>query len=324
VSTTTDAKTTLTYAAALDEAVAAEMRDDRDIFMMCTSVPAPMVAEFGPERVRATPISEPGMTGLAIGAAAAGKRPVVNWRNITFAMNSFDQVVNQAAKIRYMFGGQRAFPIVFRAVCGGGQRLAAQHSQSPYSIFAHVPGLKVIVPSSPADAYGLMRAAIRDDNPVICFEPGRLAGLEGEVDTELKLELGAAAIKRPGTDVTLVAIGYMVVIAEQVADALAEEGISVEIIDPRSVSPLDMDTIKASVLRTGRLVVADEAPAMCSMASEIAAAAAEDAQTFAALRTPPVRVSARATPVPFGGPMEDFVLPGDDDVTAGIRKALGS
>jgi pyruvate/2-oxoglutarate/acetoin dehydrogenase E1 component len=314
---------TLAYAAAVDAALAAEMRVDPSVFTMGTALSGSLLEEFGAERVRLTPISEPAMTGMAVGAAGAGRRPVVNWRNITFAMNSLDQVVNQAAKIHYMFGGQRAFPIVFRAVCGGGQRLAAQHSQSPYSWFAHVPGLKVIVPSSAADAYGLMRAAIRDDNPVICMEPGRLLATEGEVDPALVLELGEAAVRRAGTDVTLVAIGFMVGQAEVAATELEGEGISTELIDVRSVAPLDLETIKASVLRTGRLVVADEAPMTCSVASEIAAAVAADPECFAALQAPPVRVCGLAAPVPFSAPLEDYVLPASGDVASGLRRALG-
>lgn len=313
---------TLTYAAAIDAAVAAEMRADDSVFTMGTSMPAAAVEEFGAARVRVTPISEPAMTGIAVGAAGAGKRPVVNWRNITFAMNSFDQLINQAAKIRYMFGGQRAFPIVFRAVCGGGLRLAAQHSQSPYSLLAHIPGLKVVVPSCASDAYGLMRAAIRDDNPVVFFEPGRLLATEEEVDPDLALELGEAVVRQEGTDVTLAAIGYMVGPARAAAEEAAADGASVELIDMRSVSPLDLETVRASVRRTGRLVVADEAPATCSVASELAASVAVDPECFAALKVPPVRVCARPAPIPFSAPLEDHVLPDATDVLAGLRQAL--
>lgn len=315
--------TTLTYNDALDQAIAAAMREDESVFIMATSLPGALIEEFGPARARETPISEPAMTGLSIGAAAAGKRPIVHWRNITFAFNSFDQVANQAAKIRYMFGGQRAFPIVFRATCGGGMRLAAQHSQSPYSVYAHIAGLKVVVPSDAGDAMGLMTAAIRDDNPVLVLEPARLAGMEGEVQPGRATELGTAAIKRNGSDVTVVAIGYMVPLVLGAARALENEGISVEVIDPRTLSPLDRETIYASVRRTGRLVVADEAPAMCSLASEIAASVTEDAETFARLQAPPVRVCGLHVPIPFSGRLEDHVLPDEQDVIAGIRRALG-
>lgn len=315
--------TTLTYNDALDEAIAAAMREDESVFMLSTSIAKALTDEFGTTRARATPISEPAMTGLAVGAAAAGKRPIVHWRNITFAFNSFDQIANQAAKIRYMFGGQRAFPIVFRATCGGGLRLAAQHSQSPYSIYAHIAGLKVVVPSDAADAMGLMTAAIRDDNPVLLLEPARLAEMEGEVPPGHVVELGTADVKRSGSDVTLVAIGYMVPLALRAAETLEADGISVEVLDPRTVSPLDTAAILASVRRTGRLVVADEAPAMCSMSSEIAASVTEDPETFARLSGPPVRVCALHVPVPFSAPLEDHVLPDEDDVVAGIRRVVG-
>jgi pyruvate dehydrogenase E1 component beta subunit len=202
-------------------------------------------------------------------------------------------------------------------------RLAAQHSQSPYSMYAHIAGLKVVVPSDAADAMALMTAAIRDDNPVVVLEPARLAPMEGEVDLSYVAELGTAAVKRPGTDVTVVAIGYMVPLTLKVAESLESEGISVEVIDPRTMSPLDMPAILESVRRTGRLVIADEAQAMCSMSSEIAAAASEDPETFSALKAPPVRVCGMHVPIPFSGVLEDHVLPDEADVLAGIRRALG-
>lgn len=312
----------LTYNDALEAAVASAMREDDSVFIMSTAVPPALASEFGETRARSTPISEPAMTGLAIGAAAAGKRPVVYWRNITFAFNSFDQIVNQAAKIRYMFGGQRAFPIVFRAVCGGGQRMAAQHSQSPYSIYSHIAGLKVIVPSGPADALGLMRAAIRDDNVVLCFEPARLGGVEAEVPPDHIVPLGTAEIKRSGSDVTVVAIGYMVQLALEAAEMLAMEGVSVEVLDPRTVAPLDTAAIRESVRRTGRLVIADEAPPTCSLAAEVIAVVAEDRDTFAQLKSPPVRVCGLPVPVPFSPPLEDHVLPDAARVAQGVRTAL--
>jgi pyruvate dehydrogenase E1 component beta subunit len=219
-----------------------------------------------------------------------------------------------------MFGGQRAFPLVFRAPCGGGERMAAQHSQSPYSIYAHVPGLKVIVPSNPADAMGLMTAAIVDDNPVICLEPARLTMVEGEVDPDLTVPLGQADIKRTGTDVTVVAVGYMVTLALEAADILRDEGISVEVVDPRTVSPLDADALRESVRRTTRLVVADEAPPMCSMAAEVAASVTEDPETFASLAAPPVRVCGLPVPIPYSAPLEDHVLPDAQAIVEAVRK----
>jgi pyruvate dehydrogenase E1 component beta subunit len=314
--------TRLTYAQALDEAIALEMRADPAVFCLGTAPPPGLLDEFGPERVRTTPISEPAMTGMAIGAAAGGKRPVVLWRNITFAFNSFDQVVNQAAKMRYMSGGQTSLPVVFRAGCGSGNSMAAQHSQSPYSIYAHVPGLKVILPADPLTAVGLLRSAIRDDNPVVCFEPTRCNALEDRIPADHLVALGSAEVKRPGSDVTVVGLGFMVQVALQVAEALAGEGISVEVVDPRTLSPLDAATIRESVARTGRLVVADEAPAMCSMAAEIAAAVCEDADTFAALRAPCARVCGLPVPIPFSRPLEDFVLPGTARLADEIRRIV--
>lgn len=311
--------TTVTYAAALDEAIAIAMREDDSVLLFSTTIGESFVAEFGPERARTTPISEPAVTGLAVGAAAAGKRPVVNWRNITFAFNSFDQIANQAAKLRYMFGGQVSFPIVFRAMCGGGMRLAAQHSQSPHSIYAHIAGLKVIVPSSPQDAMGLMAEAIRDPNPVLCLEPARLATMAADVPPGHRVPIGSAAVRRPGTDVTLLAVGYMVELALRVAEDLQAEGISVEVLDPRTISPLDTRAIRESVRRTGRLVVADEAPAMCSFAAEALACVTEDAATFARLAAPPTRVCGLPVPVPFSAPLEDHVLPDEQRIADAIR-----
>ena len=187
---------TMTYDAALEAVVADEMARDDSVCMFSTLVP-PGLAQFGP-RARTTPISEAGITGIAVGLAATGKRPVVYWRNVTFSFNALDQVINQAAKLQYMLGGQFSLPIVFRAPCGGGEGMAAQHSQSPYSIFAQIAGLKVVVPSSPADAAGLLRAAIRDNNPVVCCEPARLASVAGEVPAGHVIPIGEAEVKRPG------------------------------------------------------------------------------------------------------------------------------
>jgi pyruvate/2-oxoglutarate/acetoin dehydrogenase E1 component len=312
---------TMSYAAALDEAVAVAMRKDDRVFLMANLPSAALTAEFGPQRVRSTPISEPAMTGIGVGAALAGKRPIVNWRNVTFALNSFDQVANQAAKIHYMFGGQRAVPIVFRCLYGGGQRMAAQHSQSPYSIYAHVAGLKVVIPASPGDAFGLLRSAIEDDNPIVCFESARLGSVHGSVE-DSSIPLGVAETKRNGIDVTVVAIGYMVSLALEAADALDAEGVSVEVIDPRTISPLDIEAIRGAVRRTGRLVVVDEAPAMCSMAAEIAAAVAEDQATFRCLRRAPMRVSGLPVPIPFSPPLEDQALPDVRRIIEAVRASV--
>src|SRR6267378_7979454 len=228
-----------TYAAALESAMAEEMRRDPRVYTMATSPSAALLAEHGPMRVKRMPISEATMTGIAVGSAGCGYRPVVHWGSVTFAFMAFDQVVNQACKIRYMFGGQRDFPIVFRARYGNGTRSAAQHSQTGYALYAHLAGLKVVLPSGAADARGLLKSAIRDNNPVVCFEPGRIAPLEEDVaDDEGLVPIGVAAVKRPGTDVTIVALGYMVYPALAAAAELAAEGTSVEVIDPRTLVPL--------------------------------------------------------------------------------------
>jgi pyruvate dehydrogenase E1 component beta subunit len=315
---------TRTFNAALEDAMAEEMRRDERVFCLGTLPPAALRSEFG-SRVLQTPISETAFTGMAVGAAGSGMRPVVLWSNITFSFVAFDQVVNQAAKIRYMFGGQRDFPIVMRAVYGGGLQLAAQHSQSPYSLFAHIPGLKVILPSGAADAKGLLKSAIRDNNPVVCFEAARLATTDEEIaEGDHLVPLGVAAVKRPGSDVTVVALGYMVQLALQAAVVLEREGISIEVLDPRTLVPLDREAIRTSVQRTRRLVVVDEAPAMCSMAAEIGTLAAEDAETFRALRAPIRRVCGAATPVPYSPPLEAAVLPSVDRIVDAVRDVVSA
>jgi pyruvate dehydrogenase E1 component beta subunit len=292
---------------------------------MSTSPSAALLAEHGPMRVKRMPISEATMTGIAVGSAGCGFRPVVHWRSVTFAFMAFDQVVNQACKIRYMFGGQRDFPIVFRASYGNGTRSAAQHSQTGYALYAHLAGLKVVLPSSAADAKGLLKSAIRDDNPVVCFEPSRIDPLEEEVadDTETLVPIGVASVKRPGTDVTAVALGYMVYPTLAAAEELAAEGVSVEVIDPRTLVPLDVDAIRQSVQKTGRLIVVDESAPTCSMAAEIVASVAEDWASCRTLRAPARRVTMPAVPVPFSPPLEDFVLPDQARIAATVRDLLG-
>jgi acetoin:2,6-dichlorophenolindophenol oxidoreductase subunit beta len=318
--------TRLTYAAALETALAEEMRRDPRVYTMSTRPPAALLAELGPMRVKRMPISEATMTGIAVGSAGCGFRPVVHWGSVTFAFMAFDQVVNQACKIRYMFGGQRDFPIVFRASYGNGTRSAAQHSQTGYALYAHLAGLKVVLPSGAADARGLLKSAIRDDNPVVCFEPGRSDPLEEDVADNAEeglVPIGVAAVKRPGTDVTIVALGYMVYPALAAAEELSAEGASVEVIDPRTLVPLDVDCIRESVRKTGRLIVVDESAPTCSMASEIAASIAEDWQTCRALRAPVRRVCMPAVPVPFSPPLEDFVLPDRGRIAGTVRDVLG-
>ena len=307
---------------AAEAAMAEEMRLDERVFCMATSPPPALVREFGASRVRRTPIAESAVTGMAVGAAGSGMRPIVLWSCVNFSFVAFDQVVNQAARIRYMFGGQRDFPIVFRARYLNGTRSAAQHSQTGYALYAHASGLKIVVPSSAADAKALLKAAIRDPNPVLFFESDRLADVREEVSDDAVIRLGVADVKRSGDDVTVVAIGYMVTLALAAAARLEQAGISVEVIDPRTLVPLDIDTIRSSVRRTGRLVVVDESFPTCSLASEIVTAVVEDTHTLAALRAAPKRVCTLPVPVPFSPPLEDYVLPGEDRIYEAIATTV--
>jgi acetoin:2,6-dichlorophenolindophenol oxidoreductase subunit beta len=313
----------ITVSQALDEAMNEEMqRDDRVIYLATTRVPA-LENKFGDKRVRFTPISEAAFTGVGLGAAGSGLRPVIHWGMVTFMFVAMDQIVNQASKIRYMFGGQADFPVTYRCTTGGGAQVAAQHSQSPYSMFMHLAGLKMVLPATPADAKGLLKSAIRDNNPVIVFECSRLASVTGPVpDGDYTVPLGVADVKRPGTDVTVVGLAYYVREALAVAETLAAEGISVEVLDPRTLVPLDDAAIRASVRKTGRLVVVDEAPATCSAASEIMALVTEDPDTFRALKAPVLRVCAAPVPVPFSPPLEQAALPDRARITAAIRRVL--
>ena len=236
-----------------------------------------------------------------------------------------DQIVNQASKIHYMFGGQVNFPMVFRAWVGGGGNRAAQHSQSPYSMFMNLSGLKIILPSTPHDMKGLLKAAIRDNNPVISFESSRLLDDQGDVpDEDYTIPIGKADIKREGKDVTVVAIAWMVHEALAAADELAREGISVEIVDPRTLVPMDKETIRASVRKTGRVVVADEAGPTASAAAEISALITEDAATFARLQAPVIRVCALEAPIPYAPVLEDHVFPDRHKIAAAVRQVMGA
>jgi pyruvate/2-oxoglutarate/acetoin dehydrogenase E1 component len=313
----------LTYNEAAVEAVAEEMRRDPKIFYMSTDPIGPLLREFGAERVRATPIAEAAMTGMAIGAAGCGFRPIVDWRQVTFCFVAMDQIVNQAAKIHYMFGGQARFPILYRAAVGGGGQVAAQHSQSPYAMFMNVAGLKMFLPSTPYDMKGLLKTAIRDNNPVISFESSRLLTRRGPVPAEeYTIPLGKADIKREGSEVTVVALAWLVHEALAAAEELDREGISVEIVDPRTLVPLDVETIRNSVRKTGRLVIADEAGPTAGFAAEIAAIVSEDAATFARLKAPVKRVCALQVPIPYSPVLENHVFPDRRRIAAGIREVL--
>jgi pyruvate/2-oxoglutarate/acetoin dehydrogenase E1 component len=313
----------LTYNEAALEAIAEEMRRDPKIFYMSTDALPPLLKEFGPTRVRATPITEAALTGMGIGAAGSGFRPIVDWRQVTFSFVAMDQIVNQAAKIHYMFGGQVTFPILFRASVGGGGQVAAQHSQSPYSMFMNVAGLKMFLPSTPYDMKGLLKTAIRDNNPVISFESGRLMGRKGEVPEEdYTIPLGVADVKREGSDVTVVALAWLVHEALAAAETLAAEGVSVEVVDPRTLVPLDAETILGSVQKTGRLVIADEAGPTAGFSAEVAALATEDAATFARLKAPVKRVCALQVPIPYSPVLESAVFPDRNRIIAGVREVL--
>jgi pyruvate/2-oxoglutarate/acetoin dehydrogenase E1 component len=313
----------LTYNEAALEAIAEEMRRDPKIFYMSTDAIGPLLKEFGDIRIRTTPITEAAFTGIGIGAAGCGFRPIVDWRQVTFCFVAMDQIVNQAAKIHYMFGGQVAFPMLFRASVGGGAKVAAQHSQSPYSMFMNIAGLKMFLPSTPYDMKGLLKTAIRDNNPVISFESSRLMATKGPVpEEEYTIPLGQADVKRVGSDVTIVALAWLVHEALAAAEQLDAEGISVEIIDPRTLVPLDADAIRKSVRKTGRLVIADEAGPTAGFSAEIAAIATEDAATFTRLKAPVKRVCALQVPIPYSPVLEDHVFPNRHRIIAGIRDVL--
>ncbi len=323
---------TMKYREALREALREEMQRDPSVFVIgegigerggSYKVTEGLFAEFGPSRIIDTPLSEAGFVGLGVGAAIAGNRPVVEILFIDFLLLAMDQVVNQAAKYRFMSGGQGNVPLVLRTQGGAGNSLAGQHSQSLEAIFHHVPGLKVVMPSTPADAKGLLKTAIRDDDPVVFIEHKLLYMTDGDVpEGELLLPFGKAAIRRPGTDVTLVAWSHMVTKALKAADQLAEEGISVEVIDLRTLVPMDTDSILESVGRTGRLVIAQEAVRRGGVAGEVAAVVAEHA--FTSLRAPIVRVAGLNTAIPFNLALERASVPQVESVMAGVRAVVGA
>lgn len=271
------------------------------------------------DRIMDTPISESAFVGAAVGAATAGMRPVCELMFIDFMGVCFDQIYNQAAKFRYMFGGKARTPVVIRTMYGAGFRAAAQHSQCLYPMFTHVPGLKVVLPSSPYDAKGLLIQAIRDDDPVIFCEHKALYATEGDVPEEsYTIPFGEANIIREGDDCTIVALGRMVHMAQQAADLLAQDNIQCEIIDPRTTSPFDEETVLESVENTGRLVVVDEASPRCGMAADISAMVAQKGFEF--LEAPIELVTAPHTPVPFNGTLEDLYIPSPDQISEAVRK----
>lgn len=313
----------ISYDQAAAEALIEEFRRDPKTVHLATDIAPDLRKEFGEARIRQTPISEASFVGAAIGLAGAGFRPVVNVRMATFGFVAMDQFVNQAAKITYMFGGQTRFPIVYRMTVGASKSFAAQHSISPYSMYMNVPGLKIILPATPYDIKGLLKTAIRDNNPVICFEHMALGAMEGEVpEEEYLIPFGQAIIRRKGADVTVVALAKMVHEALAVAEELEGEGISMEVIDPRTLNPLDRETIKASVARTGRLVVVDEACITGGAAAEFTAMVVEDRHVFKHLKSSPKRVCGLDVPIPYSPPMELYALPDRAKIKAAVREAV--
>jgi pyruvate dehydrogenase E1 component beta subunit len=320
----------LTYIGAITRTLAHSMRDDSRVVVIGEDVAeggpwgatAGLVDEFGPERVRNTPISEAAICGVAIGAAQSGLRPVVEIMFVDFVTLALDQLVNQAAKAHFMSGGQLTVPLVLRTQGGAGQRGGAQHSQSLEAWLTHVPGLKVAMPSTAADAAGLLAGAIADPNPVVVVESKTLYFRREEVpDGVPPARFGEAAVVRRGRDATVVALGQLVPEALAAAEELAADGIEVEVIDPRTLVPLDLETIVASVARTHRLVVAHEAVTQGGFGGELAAQVQEAA--FDELDAPVARVGAPFAPVPFSPPLEDAYVPGRADVAAAVRRLVG-
>jgi pyruvate/2-oxoglutarate/acetoin dehydrogenase E1 component len=313
----------ITYSEAIMEALQEEFRRDNKTVHLATDMNEPLLDEFGAERVRSTPISESAFVGAAIGLAGSGFRPIVDIRMATFGFVAMDQLMNQAAKITYMFGGQARFPILYRMTVGTGMSMAAQHSINPYPMYMNIPGLKIILPSTPYDVKGLLKSAIRDNNPVIFFEHMGLGELKGEVpEIEYILPLGQALLKKEGKDVTVVALANMVHLSMELSGEMENEGISIEIIDPSSLVPLDRDSIKASVMKTGRLVVVDEACRTCGTAGEIISSVVEDNEVFKNLKASPKRVTGLDVPIPFSIPMENYVVPDKIKIASAIRMVM--
>jgi pyruvate dehydrogenase E1 component beta subunit len=280
-----------------------------------------LASEFGRNRVLDTPISESAFIGAAVGAASTGLRPVAELMFVDFLGVCFDQIFNQGAKLRYMFGGKAQVPMVVRTMIGAGFRAAAQHSECLYSIFAHIPGIKSVVPATPYDAKGLLSSAIRDNDPVMFFEHKVLYDMEGEVpEDNYTIPLGVADVKRQGKDATIVTLGRMVHLALEAADVLANDGVDVEVIDLRSISPMDGDAILASVKKTHRLVVVDEDYPRCSVATDVIALVAD--QAFDYLDAPCKMITAPHTPVPFSPELEDVYIPNADTIVSTVKSQV--
>jgi acetoin:2,6-dichlorophenolindophenol oxidoreductase subunit beta len=318
-----------TYLQAIRDAQYEEMARDASVFLMgedtrCNifGTSTGLIEAFGDERVRDTPIAEAGMAGVAAGAALVGMRPIVDFGMSTFLFPAMDQIFSIAAKSRYLYGGQAKVPVVFRSNMIYGVGNAAQHSDRPYSMFMNMPGLKIMIPSNAYDMKGLMKTAVRDDDPVLSFEDAQIWSSKSDIpDEEYLIPFGVASVKREGADCTVVGIGAMVPIAMSAADALAKEGISVEVIDPRTLAPLDSDAILSSVEKCGRLVIVDAGHERCSAAAEIAAIVAD--RGFWSLRAPIVRVTTPQTHIPFSPPLEKGLYPTVERIVVAVHRTLG-
>ncbi len=319
----------VTMREALNQALREEMLRDETVFLMGEEVAAydgaykvskGLLAALGDKRVIDTPITELGFAGLGVGAAMAGLRPIIEFMTFNFSILATDQIINSAAKMLYMSGGQFKVPIVFRGPGGSAFQVSSQHSQALESWFTYFPGLKVVMPSTPADAKGLLKSAIRDDDPVIFIEQERMYGNKGEVsdDADFTIPLGVADIKREGTDATIVARSLMVPFALKAADVLEKQGVSCEVIDPRTIRPLDIETILNSVKKTNRVVVAEESHPFCGVAAEISSEIMERA--FDYLDAPVKRVSGADVPMPYAKNLEDLAIPGVDQIVAAVRE----
>jgi pyruvate/2-oxoglutarate/acetoin dehydrogenase E1 component len=334
----------ITFRQAINEAMRLEMRRDPTVILFgedvaggatlahlekenkeawggVLGVSAGLASEFGRKRVLDTPISESAFIGAAVGAASTGLRPIAELMFVDFLGVCFDQIFNQGAKLRYMFGGKAQVPMVIRSMIGAGLRAAAQHSECLYSIFAHIPGLKTVVPSTPYDAKGLLSSAVRDNDPVIFFEHKVLYDMQGDVpEDNYTIPLGVADVKRKGKDLTIVSLGRMVHTSLEAADKLAADGIDVEVVDLRSISPIDEDAVLTSVKKTHRLVVVDEDNPRCSLATDVVALVADKA--FDYLDAPCKRITAPHTPVPFSPTLEDAYIPSVNSIVSTVKSLV--
>ena len=321
---------TISYAQAINEALYQMLESDDRVFLIGQGVTSPwyvgnttagLIDRFGSERVIDTPVSENGITGAAVGAALAGMRPVVVHPRMDFMYYAMDQIANQAANWHYMFGGQASVPLTIWGIINRGGEQAAQHSQSLQAMFAHLPGLKVVMPSTPYEAKGLLVSSIKDDNPVVFIDERWLYDEVGDVPEELySIPLGEGVVRREGKDITVIATSYMVTQALEAAASLEKEGIGVEVIDPRSLKPLDENLLLKSVKKTGRLVIADAGWKTCGMGAELSALVSEKA--FSYLKAPIVRVSLPDAPAPASATLEKVYYPGSEDITAAVKQLL--